>query len=275
MGRFLVLFSIFNLTLSTNTHVNPVSIDYLNSVLKLGARAIYHENKPIPYIYIDDFFPHDVAINASKEFPEYTSANDNASSGWHKSELNCQYRKLENMQQYLLPSTIHYIITFMQSGIFIKFLEVITGIPNLLPDPHLYGAGMHQTLSGGHLSVHLDYNFNENLNLWRRVNVFLYLNENWEEEWGGHLELWDADRTHSVVSLSPLLNRLVVFTASEVSWHGHPEPLACPPNRSRKSIALYYYTAIDGYTRKPRLTDFRPIPGKDKWREGEQYQRVQ
>ena len=113
--------------------------------------------------------------------------------------------------------------------------------------------------------MHLDYNFNDQINMWRRVNVFLYLNEDWEEDWGGHLELWDANRTSVVAAVAPLFNRLTIFTASEVSWHGHPDPLRCPQDRTRKSLALYYYTAVDGYERDKRITDFRPR-SKDTWR---------
>lgn len=89
------------------------------------------------------------------------------------------------------------------------------------------------------------------------MNVFLYLNEDWEEDWGGHLEFW-KDLNTPVKKISPTFNKLVVFTTSEESWHGHPDPLLCPSNRSRKSIALYYYTVDDAYIREKRVTDFRP-----------------
>ena len=70
----------------------------------------------------------------------------------------------------------------------------------------------------------------------------VYLNENWEESYGGHFELWEKDMSKSSVKILPLFNRIAMFSTTGDSWHGHPDPLSCPPDRSRKSLALYYYT---------------------------------
>lgn len=234
----------------------PHSPDFLHRVSEL-AEPIYKSNKPFPHITIDNFFPEDLISSVSKEFPQYSSGEADAADGWYKSQINVQNRKLERYNLTLGPAT-QFLISYMHSTDFLFFLSKLTGIERLVPDPYLYGGGMHQTLSGGHLSVHLDYNFNDNINMWRRVNVFVYLNENWEDDWRGHLELWNADRTAMVVSIAPLFNRLAIFTASEVSWHGHPDKMLCPPSISRKSIAIYYYTAVDGYDRPKRITEFRP-----------------
>jgi hypothetical protein len=101
---------------------------------------------------------------------------------------------------------------------------------------------MHQTLRGGFLKIHIDYNRHESWNLDRRLNVLLYLNSGWDEKWGGALELWDADVKNCVQKIAPISNRLVIFGTTEYSWHGHPEPLACPAGVTRKSLALYYYS---------------------------------
>lgn len=259
-----------NPDISGSSYLGPIyPPSFYEHILGMNAVAIYSQNRPIPHIYIDNFFPVGLLHDIVNEFPAYTTGKDPADPRWIKSEINCQFRKLEITPQNFGPVT-SYFISQLQSSTFIRFLEILTGISSLLPDPHLYGAGPHQTLSGGHLSVHLDYNFNENLQMWRRVNVFIYLNDDWEEDWGGHLELWDANMTTKVTAIAPLFNRLVVFTASEISWHGHPEPLRCPSHRDRKSIALYYYTALDGYNRTKRQTDFRPRLNDD-WKIGEQY----
>ena len=97
-------------------------------------------------------------------------------------------------------------------------------------------------MAGGHLSVHADFNKYKRYSLERRVNVFTMLNKDWEEEWGGHLELWDRTMTRCVQRIAPHLNRFVVFSSTDFSYHGHPATLKCPPNRSRRSMALYYYT---------------------------------
>ena len=122
------------------------------------------------------------------------------------------------------------------------FLEKLTGIAGLIPDPHLRGGGLHEIRRGGSLGVHADFNFYKRLNLFRRLNLLLYLNENWSEEWGGHLELWDRTGKRCMQRIAPIFNRAVIFDTSNFSYHGHPHPLECPDNRSRKSLALYYYT---------------------------------
>jgi hypothetical protein len=80
------------------------------------------------------------------------------------------------------------------------------------------------------------------MNLDRRVNLLIYLNEDWQDAYGGHFELWETDMSRPVVKIAPLFNRIAMFSTTGVSWHGHPDPLTCPDNRSRKSIALYYYS---------------------------------
>ena len=140
------------------------------------------------------------------------------------------------------------LIAELKSVDFVKFLERLTGIRNLIPDPVERGGGVHIIQRGGYLKAHTDFPFHPNLRLWRRVNVLLYLNEYWNEEWGGGLQLWnntdDEYKTSaSKKSISPLLNRMIVFRTDNHSLHGHPEPLNCPEDVQRVSIALYYYTS--------------------------------
>jgi Rps23 Pro-64 3,4-dihydroxylase Tpa1-like proline 4-hydroxylase len=118
------------------------------------------------------------------------------------------------------------IISHMRSSNFIKFLEKLTGIPGLVSDPTMFGAGLHQIVVGGVLLMHTDFNrHKEHRGLWRRVNVFLYLNKDWQESWGGHLDLSGGDDTLPDTRISPLMNRMVIFSSSRKSFHGHPDPL--------------------------------------------------
>jgi Rps23 Pro-64 3,4-dihydroxylase Tpa1-like proline 4-hydroxylase len=111
--------------------------------------------------------------------------------------------------------------------------------------------------------VHADFNFYKRLNLYRRLNLLIYLNENWKESWGGDLELWDRTGKRCVQRISPLFNRAVIFDTSNYSYHGHPRPLECPEERSRKSVALYYYTveAPADDDRTPHTTVFIQTEG--------------
>jgi hypothetical protein len=152
----------------------------------------------------------------------------------------------------------------MNSGPFLTFLEELTGIEGLIPDPHYLGGGLHQLVPGGLLKVHVDFNRHTRLKLDRRLNLLLYLNPDWEESYGGHLELWNRDMTRCDQRILPIANRCVIFSTTEYSFHGNPEPVSCPPERTRRSIALYYYTSgqgaaeADGHT-----TLFRGRPGEE------------
>jgi Rps23 Pro-64 3,4-dihydroxylase Tpa1-like proline 4-hydroxylase len=124
----------------------------------------------------------------------------------------------------------------------LRFLEVLTGIKGIISDPYFTGGGLHQIKRGGKLSVHADFNFHNDLKLDRRINVLVYLNKDWEEAYGGHFELWDRDMSKAQQKILPLFNRCAIFSTTSYSYHGHPTPLACPPDRTRKSIATYYYS---------------------------------
>ena len=126
---------------------------------------------------------------------------------------------------------------------FVDFLERLTGIDALIPDPHYFGGGLHQIRPGGFLKVHADFNRHSRLDLERRLNAILYLNKDWQEEYGGHLQIWDNDMTRCEKKVLPVFNRLLVFATLDTANHGHPDPLTCPPDRARRSMALYYYTS--------------------------------
>lgn len=90
--------------------------------------------------------------------------------------------------------------------------------------------------------MHVDFSHHPSNGLYRRLNLLIYLNKEWKEEYGGHFELWTPDIKRCVRRILPIFNRCVVFATSSRSYHGHPEPLSCPPEEARKSLALYYFT---------------------------------
>lgn len=132
----------------------------------------------------------------------------------------------------------------LRSAPFVRFLELLTGITGLIPDPAFFGSGVHLTAPGGILAVHADFNSLDvgRTRLRRRVNVFLYVNDDWPDEYGGHLELWDRNMSACRQRIHPSLGRLVVFSTTDFSYHGHLSALAAPHDRLRRSLALYYYT---------------------------------
>ena len=213
----------------------------------------YQEAAPYPHIVIDDFLPQSVLRDIAAHYPDSTS----------KSYFD---RDQERLKFQFNPREIDYgvtrnLLTELNSMALLAFLEEMTGIAGLIPDPHFLGGGLHLTKRGGHLGVHADFNLHGVMNVERRLNLLVYLNDEWMPEFGGALELWDADMTHAVKRIEPLIGRAVVFSTDAKSFHGHPEPLSCPPERDRRSIATYYYTAAtaDGPT-VARTTDFRTRP---------------
>jgi len=126
---------------------------------------------------------------------------------------------------------------------FLDLISQITGIDGLLADPELLGGGCHQIVNGGFLDVHIDFNVHSVTRNHRRLNAILYLNKNWRQEYAGFLELWDMQRKARIANIAPVFNSLVIFETNEISYHGHPVPLIIPDGMSRKSLAVYYYTA--------------------------------
>ncbi|TGD75107.1 2OG-Fe(II) oxygenase [Mangrovimicrobium sediminis] len=163
---------------------------------------------------------------------------------WH--EFSSKYEKKFQMNRdaNLRPVTRAFIHN-LNSEPFLQFLETLTGVKNLIPDPYLVGGGLHKIPRGGRLGVHVDFNKHQKMNVFRRLNVLIYLNRDWQEEYGGYFELWDEHRQSAQVKLLPIFNRMAIFTTTATSFHGHPEPLTCPEDRHRISLALYYYTAND------------------------------
>ena len=220
----------------------------------------FRDAAPFPHIYLDDFLEPWVIDRLLNEFKE---PEDNVRV--YETRNASRHEKMSTEVEYELgPFTRHFFYC-LNSSVFIRFLEKLSGIENLVPDPHLFGGGLHRTKRGGFLKMHVDNNWDTKLLLYRRMNLILYLNKDWKDEYGGHLEFWDKDLTERKAKIAPVANRLALFYNSEISFHGHPDPLDCPENISRKSIATYYYTSerpASEVTRLPHTTKYRPRPGE-------------
>lgn len=193
--------------------------------------------QPFPHIVLDRFLPDEVAQAALSHFPSERLTSDRVFemgyAGQHKRQVLPEECDAEARR----------LFHFFNSQPMLQFLEGLTAIQGLLPDPYFMGGGYHETSSGGKLGIHADFRINDQLHLHRRINLIVYLNESWEREWGGNLELWARDMTSKQVEVQPLFNRAVIFNTDESSYHGHPDPLQAPNGVRRRSVALYYYTA--------------------------------
>jgi hypothetical protein len=205
----------------------------LNS-LAAEKKAAYQQAEPYPHIVIDDLISPQLLDLVLDEFPK-TDAE------WKKFKDPHQV-KLASKGESLFQPLTKFLLHYLNSQPFLAFLEQLTGIEPLVPDPDFSGGGLHQIVPGGLLKIHADYNKHPRNQLDRRLNVIIYLNKNWQDSYGGHFELWDKNMQHSIKKVSPLFNRLVIFSTSDFSYHGHPDPLQCPPGMTRKSLALYYFS---------------------------------
>jgi hypothetical protein len=216
--------------------------------------AAYRAADPFPHVVLDDFLVGTAAARMADEFPDATG------EAWIRYQ-HVNENKLGRRDRETFGPTLQAAIDELSSSRFIAFLESVTGVGRLLADPLLEGGGLHQSGRGGFLNVHADFTVHPHRPRWRRrVNVLVYLNEGWRDEWGGHLELWDSGVTRAVQRISPRQNRVVIFNTDESAFHGHPDPTACPPGHSRKSIALYYFTEEAAPVRA-RSTEYRARPG--------------
>ena len=235
--------------------------------------------KPFPYIEIDNFFDEKFLNNILDSFPKMNENKHNFNRN-NKAEVKFATNLPEN-----IPDNINKFIEYLNSYFFLNFLKDLTGIKEkLIPDPYLEGAGLHEIKTGGFLKIHSDFNLHPELKLNRRLNLLIYLNKDWKQEWGGHLELWDRDMKSCKVKIPPLFNKMVIFNTTDFSFHGHPEPLNCPNNVTRKSIALYYYTNgrpyneinfENGHMDRPTLFQKRPGTSDDFLKTGEIVKRAE
>lgn len=229
--------------------------DYARYEPRLDALARdYRDAAPFPHAVFEGFLEEAAARRALDEFPAL-------GQGEWLHHVHVNERKHGNPDRASFGPHVGAAVDELNSPRFVAWLERLTGIAGLVPDPSLQGGGLHQSTRGGFLNIHADFTVHPRHRDWRRrVNVLVYLNDDWPDSYGGHLELWDRGMTACARRVAPTFNRAVIFNTDADSFHGHPEPLACPDDRTRKSLALYYFTRESGpvFTRS---TEYRARPG--------------
>lgn len=236
--------------------IDSKQLTFDNTLAKeIGAKYAeqYQSAEPYHHICLDNFLPMEVIEKVREDLNALPDAQRSFDAAAEK--LKSQYNP-DGLPQY--TRTLFYLFN---SRPFIQFLEEMTGIKGLIPDPYFMGAGIHKTLTGGYLNIHADFNVHKRMNLERRLNMLIYLNPPWKEEWGGAFEVWDKPMENKVASFAPTENRMCCFSTGSATWHGNPEPVNHPDGLPRQSIALYYYTATWNDTRHGHSTLFKPRPG--------------
>lgn len=204
---------------------------------KEALREQFRAAKPFPWIKIDNFLTPEFANEVAASYPTFEQA---AKVGDSFAAVN-ENRKVQVVDYAKFPKPVAQLSDAVSDPKFLDDLGYITGMPGLLWDQRFAGGGMHQTAKSGWLDVHIDFNYHEAMDAHRRLNILVFLNPVWDEQWGGLLELWDIDVKNRVHGLLPIHNRCVIFETNEISWHG-VTAVTCPEGVARKSFAAYYYT---------------------------------
>ncbi len=194
----------------------------------------FQSRKPFRYVEFKDFLLPEAYARILSEFPEVDTQTWVDASGLHT--------KKKWTQPSVSGSAADTFYKEIQSNEFIEIISQITSIPEVLPDPELFGAGYHQTLDGGYLDVHVDFNIHEKTGLDRRLNLIVYMNREWDSSFGGALQLWDYKKMEMLCQIPPYANTAVLFETNEISYHGHPVPWNSGGKSARMSLSTYYYS---------------------------------
>ncbi|MDP4263023.1 MAG: 2OG-Fe(II) oxygenase [Bacteroidota bacterium] len=192
-------------------------------------------NKPIHHLIIDNFLHKDIAGSIYAHFPPVEEMKT------HYKGLN--EKKAEHSDFSKLHDSFEQLHKELSSPAFITWLQAITGIDFLETINDRLGYGLHQGANHSFLDIHIDYNLHPIKKLHRKLNLIIFFNKQWEQGWGGHLELWDAEVKNCIQSIAPVFNRCVLFECSNISYHGYSR-INVPEGITRKSFYQYYFTPV-------------------------------
>jgi 2OG-Fe(II) oxygenase superfamily len=220
-------------------------------------KATYLAAKPYPHVVMDGLFEEEVLDRTVTDFPQ-RKARD-----WITYETKHESKQTSRGITQLSPFTQLFFLQLCSEP-FLEHIRYITGFPDLLMDPLFHGGGLHESVRGAWLNIHADWTKHPSLPLTRRLNLIIYLNREWDPSWRGELELWDFATKTCGAQVSPVFNRAVLFPTTSQTLHGFPTPLACPPNRSRKSISVFYWSPDPEALKESAYITF--LPGKKRTR---------
>jgi hypothetical protein len=215
----------------------------------------YQTASPWPHVVLDDLI--DPALIAAAEQEELEPSLN--------LEVDRSYRKIKAESPEPNGPAATKILDSIGSAGFVKFLEELTGVSGLIPDPTHYWAGLHVNPPGAFQAIHRDFRVHPITGLFHRVNILIYLNSDWKSEYAGELELWKTDKSACGRQVPPVAGKSVIFEAGPLAFHGIPEPIRCPTGRARLSLAAIYYTEDPPPDDRKESRFFRPKRPQDPW----------
>jgi Rps23 Pro-64 3,4-dihydroxylase Tpa1-like proline 4-hydroxylase len=227
------------------------SIDYRDLALRNTEK--YQNNLPFPHIVLDNFLPKELAKKIADAFP--TSKSNPEDFKFHGNK-NVQRFLFENVNSF--NTNLRLFTAAISSRSFLLFLETLTGLKHLIPDPYFLGGGAMATGNGGYLNTHIDFNWNQKIQAWRACNVLFYFSKDWLAEYNGNLVLYSEDGKEPIKEIEPLFNRIVIFNTTSKSYHGQPKKLECPEGVFRNLFSAFYYssTKAEAVSDVPHYTNY-------------------
>jgi len=214
----------------------------------------FKQAKPWNYVVLKDFLTKEFADSLSNNFPpvdqfnvKRKSYNEAKAEEYHLERFHPDFTKLRD---------------FLNSPAMSEWMGKVTGIKGMTSTYDALGTGLHQGVNGSFVDVHLDLNMNPGQNIQRHVNLLIYLNQNWKEEYGGALEVWDKDVKVCHDKVYPYHNTALIMITNDESYHGYSK-ISIPEDERRKSVYCYYYTPIqsDNFTYRDSRFKARPEEG--------------
>jgi hypothetical protein len=193
----------------------------------------YVKTPPYPNTALDNFLPEETIIAMKRECDQLSWTREFTRNGSHM---------LERQDVDDCP-VANEVKNALSSSKFLKWLGEVTGHHDLVPDPHMVGAGYMRCTRGDSLKLHSDFNFNNTLKLYRMLSINIYLNKGWQKEWNGDLQFWDFERKECKTRYYPEAGRAVIFRHHKFGFHGHPEPMECPEGVYRDGFRMFYYVS--------------------------------
>lgn len=210
-------------------------------------RVQYLSNKPFPHLILDDFCDESKLKELRSQIPELKNKSRDYMFANNKFEKS-NYKEIGPLFNELYED--------LKSSRFNDFLSFISS-KKVFVDPKNHGGGLHQGKKNSFLDMHLDFNYHPLQENWyRQMNLLLYLNLEWEEQFGGHLKIEDL-RTGDKAELNVPFNRMIIQECGPYTLHGY-DMTSFPEGNFRTSIATYAYTIHNKLMEKPRTTDWFP-----------------
>lgn len=191
--------------------------------------------QPFPHLVVEGIFHPDLLRLVGEEFDQHSP------TAWLDVKSRYEFFR-RSVAGTRLGAASQLYFDIVHSGWFMEWVSSITGAPYLLPDPQLYGGGLHESRTGAAFAIHRDFSRHCTSGLKNEMVFITYLNKGWQPEWGAALELWDKKQKACVTRVQPEFGRSIFLLHGPTSFHGHPTPLNAPDGRPRRSIAAYFYS---------------------------------